>query len=208
MADTIYQVLAKIQYGLKAPKSQYSSFGKHTYRSCEDILTALKPHLHDNGAYLVFDDVITVIGERQYVKSVAKLGLVEGSFNDIVSADGYAREPECKPKMDESQTTGSAITYARKYALGALLLIDDTKDADTLENGGKRRKVTDGDHFRKKVISFLTLAANLTDVTETFEQFKDEATELSMLDWLRSEANKTVAIITEEKDMDNRGSNS
>lgn len=121
--------LTKIQSELKAPKNQYNKFGNYHYRSAEDILEAVKPLLLKYGAELTICDEICEIGGRIYVKAVCKYR--EG--NDGVTVNAYAREPENKKGMDDSQITGTASSYARKYALNGLFLIDDTKDADTNE---------------------------------------------------------------------------
>lgn len=119
--------LTEIQKRLKAPKSNYNSFGKYNYRSCEDILEAVKPLLGDNT--LTLSDEVVQIGDRIYVKATAVFR--DGATETRVSA--FAREAESKKGMDESQVTGTASSYARKYALNGLFLIDDTKDADTDE---------------------------------------------------------------------------
>jgi hypothetical protein len=120
--------LAKIQAALKAPKSQTNSFGKYKYRSCEDILEAVKPLL--DGALLTLSDNIIVVNDRFYVEATAQF--IDGEFSTMVKA--FAREPFAKKGADESQITGMASSYARKYALNGLFLIDDTKDADTVDN--------------------------------------------------------------------------
>jgi len=118
------KILTEIQQKLKAPKNQFNSFGKYNYRSCEDILEAVKPLL--NGATLTISDEIINVGDRYYVKATATLK--HGEEWETVTA--FAREEENKKGMDASQITGSASSYARKYALNGLFLIDDTKDAD------------------------------------------------------------------------------
>lgn len=123
--------LIQIQQKLKAPKGQYNSFGKYKYRSQEDILEAVKPHLASVGATLTVSDDLQYIGDRYYVKATAILYDESGEVIEQVSA--YAREEEIKKGMDGSQITGTASSYARKYALNGLFLIDDTKDADTDE---------------------------------------------------------------------------
>lgn len=123
--------LIMIQQGLKAPKGQYNSFGKYKYRSCEDILEAVKPLLAEQACILTIQDEIVLIGERYYVKAVATLTNSEGQSH---ATSAYAREPEEKKGMDDSQITGMASSYARKYALNGLFCIDDTKDADTMDN--------------------------------------------------------------------------
>lgn len=121
--------LSAIQMELKAPKGQYNSFGKYSYRSCEDILEAVKPLLSKNGLTLLLTDEPVAVGNRVYIKATARL--IGGEDNIEVTA--YAREPEDKKGMDTSQVTGTASSYARKYALNGLFLIDDEKDADTDE---------------------------------------------------------------------------
>ena len=122
--------LASIQMELKAPKGQYNSFGKYAYRSCEDILEAVKPLLAKHGLTLMLMDKPVAVGSRIYIEATAKL---MGGSEDAVEVTAYAREPDDKKGMDASQITGTASSYARKYALNGLFLIDDTKDADTDE---------------------------------------------------------------------------
>lgn len=121
--------LRKIQQELKAPKGQFNKFGGYHYRSAEDILEAVKPLLAKAKAELILSDEIVEVGGRVYVKATALLS--DGEQQAKVTA--YAREPEDKKGMDASQITGTASSYARKYALNGLFLIDDTKDADTDE---------------------------------------------------------------------------
>lgn len=126
----IFQKLGKIQQELKAPKSQYNSFGKYKYRSCEDILEAVKPICGNYSAVLVLSDTLENIGDRYYIKATATLYDLDGAS---ISNTAYAREDFEKKGMDGSQITGTASSYARKYALNGLFNIDDTKDADTDE---------------------------------------------------------------------------
>jgi len=125
---TLTEKLAGIQRELNAPKGQHNKFGGYNYRSCEDILQAVKPLL--DGLSLVISDDIKVIGERVYVQATATITDGENSL----STTAFAREALTKKGMDESQITGSASSYARKYALNGLLLIDDNKDADSRDN--------------------------------------------------------------------------
>lgn len=168
------QKVGDIQHKLKAPKGQYNSFGKYNYRSCEDILEGVKPLLKEHNLALLIDDEIVQIGERYYVKATAKI--TDG--REIVSATAYAREPDTKKGMDESQITGATSSYARKYALNALLCIDDTKDADTMDNSKKPQQQT-----QETVYNWQTLKARATQggiseeelvhyVTETFKVSK------------------------------------
>ena len=130
----IYEKLMKVQQELKAPKGQYNSFGKYKYRSCEDILEAVKPLLEKNKLTLTLTDTIVPASEnRFYVKATAKLIDIENEEISIIENTAFAREDAEKKGMDGSQITGTASSYARKYALNGLFLIDDTKDADTDE---------------------------------------------------------------------------
>lgn len=124
--------LLNIQKELKVPKNAYNSFGKYNYRSCEDILEDLKPVLVKVKATLQISDTIEVIGDRYYVKATASL--MDTESDECIENVAYARESDDKRGMDASQVTGATSSYARKYALNGLFLIDDTKDADTDEN--------------------------------------------------------------------------
>lgn len=125
---SVYSKLIAVQAKLKAPKSQYNSFGKYYYRNCEDIMEALKPLLSENGCTLFMQDDVTFIEGRFYVK--AKAVFVDIETGETVEAVGMAREEDDKKGMDGSQITGAASSYARKYCLNGLFLIDDTKDSD------------------------------------------------------------------------------
>jgi len=130
MSDKKTPVIAMIQNEVKVPKGQENSFGHYNYRSCEDILEVVKPVLLKHDSYILIYDKIISIDGRYYVQAIATLMTPDGEY----TASAYAREPNEKKKgMDESQTTGAASSYARKYALNGLLCIDDTKDADTDE---------------------------------------------------------------------------
>lgn len=133
-----------IQAELKAPKGQFNSFGKYKYRSCEDIVEAAKPVLFKHGCHLNLSDDVVQVGERIYVKSTAAVIKLDRTTTDdgsvimgniiIGSSTAFARESLDKKGMDDSQITGTASSYARKYALNGLFAIDDTKDADTDEH--------------------------------------------------------------------------
>lgn len=135
----IYEKLNKIQTELKAPKGQYNSFGKYKYRSCEDILEAIKPFLIETKTVLTINDEIVFIGNRFYVKATAVLTDCENE-NSFIHNTAFAREDDSKKGMDGSQITGASSSYARKYALNGLFAIDDTKDADTDENAKQQGK--------------------------------------------------------------------
>lgn len=121
--------LIQIQKKLNAPKGQYNSFGKYKYRSCEDILAAVKPLLAETETTLTLHDEMLLVGNRYYVKATATLTSKDGL---TVQTTAFAREEDAKKGMDASQVTGAASSYARKYALNGLFAIDDTKDADSL----------------------------------------------------------------------------
>ena len=127
----IYASLMAVQAELKAPKNQRNNFGKYNYRSCEDIVEAVKPLLKDNGLFLNMSDEVVLVGDRYYVKAtVSVTDIVTG---ESVQTSALAREAAQKKGMDESQVTGTASSYARKYALNGLFAIDDNRDADTDE---------------------------------------------------------------------------
>lgn len=127
-----YQRLTKLQNELKAPKNQFNKFGNYKYRSCEDIVEAVKPLLEKYNLSLTITDEIVLIGDRYYVKATARLIGTTSSGGEI-STTAYARESKDRKGMDDSQITGATSSYARKYALNGLFAIDDTKDADTDE---------------------------------------------------------------------------
>ena len=136
---TMIKNLVNIQNELKAPKSNFNSFGKYRYRSAEDILTGVKPILSKYGCQMTITDDIVFIGSRFYIK--ATVTITDGDGNSE-SVSAYAREDESKKGMDGSQVTGASSSYARKYALNGLFLIDDTKDADTDEFANQQTKET------------------------------------------------------------------
>lgn len=127
----INEKLSAIQTQIKAPKNLYNKFGEYYYRNAESILESAKPYLKELGLFLTINDSIEVIGERYYIKATAIL--VDCETGESIAVSAYAREALEKPKMDASQITGSTSSYARKYALNGLFLLDDTKDADTDE---------------------------------------------------------------------------
>ena len=132
MAETqnLTQKLLNVQRDLKAPKGQFNNFGKYKYRSAEDILEAVKPLNAREGILLTISDEPMFIGDWHYIKATASI--TDGKDTHIVTA--FARESQAKKGMDDSQITGTASSYARKYALNGMYLIDDTKDADTNEH--------------------------------------------------------------------------
>lgn len=129
--------MLEIQKSLKAPKGQWNDFAKYNYRSCEDIVEAVKPLLAQFGYHLILSDKMIEVGGRIYVEATASVMKAESV---IGTASASAREPEAKKGMDESQITGAASSYARKYALNGLFAIDDTKDADSVDNSQHEQK--------------------------------------------------------------------
>ena len=141
-------MLAKIQALIKAPKGQFNSFGKYKYRSCEDIVEAIKPVINPLGYYLTLSDEIVNIGNRFYVKATATLS----NGTETYSCSSYAREEEVKKGMDGSQVTGASSSYARKYALNGLFAIDDTKDSDST-NVGKDEPTPEEKYLLHKLLN-------------------------------------------------------
>lgn len=192
---SIQTKLNEIQTKLKAPKGQYNNFGKYKYRSLEDITEAVKPLLLIAGATLTLQDDIKEIGGRIYVEATATLTDIED--NSQVSVKAFARESETKKGMDDSQITGTASSYARKYALNGLFAIDDTKDADTDEYTARSKQTKPLTKERQAQAKPLTKeqkqeladlkikamekGANVNEELKgltTFEEFKNKLTKL------------------------------
>ena len=159
MSDFLKRV-GMAQAELKAPKNQYNSFGKYNYRSCEDILEAAKPINKKHGLVLLLTDKPVCIGQRYYIEATARLYDIESE--QFIEATASAREADTKKGMDDSQVTGTASSYARKYALNGLYNIDDTKDADT-------------DAYKKQTTTNTTDAPEYkcADCGKPFEAFRD-----------------------------------
>lgn len=154
-----------IQSELKVPKGQMNTFGNYKYRSCEDILEAVKPLLKKYRVLLILGDQLENIGERYYVKAIAKLEDLDSENTLMVTA--FAREEEIKKGMDSSQITGASSSYARKYALNGLFGIDDEKDSDVTNNGkavAKKTKPT-----RKSPIDLINSAKTLAELKKIEE---------------------------------------
>lgn len=162
--------LAQIQSELKAPKGQRNTFGKYNYRSCEDILEAVKPLLQERGLVILITDDIVQIGERYYVRATATIYDSEGSY---ISNSALAREELKRSGMDASQITGATSSYARKYALNGLFAIDDTKDADATNKGQdepKPVKATAQPAFTDENRQALAKAQTVQELFETFSR--------------------------------------
>ena len=155
--------LLKIQSELKAPKNQINKFGGYNYRSCEDIFEALKPLLKQEELILRVTDELVNVGERYYIKATAIL--TDGT--ETIENVGYAREEETKKGMDGSQITGASSSYARKYALNGLFLIDDVKDSDTTNTA--ERKIT-----KEQINSIQSLGIDLAKMLEYYKISKIE----------------------------------
>jgi hypothetical protein len=167
--------LIEIQSKLKAPKSQVNKFGNYKYRNLDDINEAVKPLLAEQNCTLILSDNIEQVGERIYVKATATL---TNSKNESVTVTAFAREAEFKKGMDDSQITGTASSYARKYALNGLFAIDDTKDADSMDNKTKapQKKIP----FKSFAELNRTLSSFAECVTnQDFETAKETAGEMS-----------------------------
>jgi len=166
--------LVKIQSELKAPKNQRNNFGKYNYRSCEDILEAVKPLANKEGCVVLLSDEVKVISDRIYVCATATLWKDD---DNQINVTAWAREPLIQKGMNEAQITGSASSYARKYALNGLFAIDDTKDADATNTHGKKvtkAKLTD-EQFNK------ALLANKEQIQAVIKKFDLDDSQLKQL---------------------------
>lgn len=160
--------LAQIQSELKAPKGQRNDFGKYNYRSCEDILEAVKPLLKERGLAIFITDNIVQIGERYYVRATAA---IYDSDGNSISNSAFAREELKRTGMDASQITGATSSYARKYALNGLFAIDDTKDADATTKGQdepKPAKATAQPTFTDEIRTALAKTKTVQELVEAF----------------------------------------
>jgi hypothetical protein len=166
--------LAAIQAELKAPKGNFNSFGKYKYRSCEDIVEAVKPLLADHRYHLILTDDVVAVLDRVYVKATATIW--KGA-EVIGQATAFARESLDKKGMDDSQITGTASSYARKYALNGLLAIDDTKDADTDEHTAQRNKPTKAGKVDPIISQMLHGCTNIDELRAVWKALSPEQRE-------------------------------
>lgn len=203
---TIYEKLSAIQSELKAPKSQYNSFGKYNYRNCEDILEAVKPLCAKYKAVSVMGDEVIQIGERYYIKSTARL--IDLESDGVVENTAYAREEAEKKGMDGSQVTGASSSYARKYALNGLFAIDDTKDSDTTNNGGreatKAQAVEKTEEFKRLTKSELVQVYGVKNAEATIAWFEKKFG-IVFKDWDKKATEAARAKLTEQKEKQKRG---
>nr|DAS48503.1 MAG TPA: ERF superfamily protein [Caudoviricetes sp.] len=185
----IYEKLLKAQVELKAPKGQYNSFGKYKYRSCEDILEALKPVLDKFKLTLFIKDDVIEVNTRNYVKATIVLVNIEKP-DEIIETSALAREEETKKGMDGSQITGASSSYARKYALNGMFMIDDTKDSDSTNTHGKDEvKKTTETEF-KKAIDMINALANTEEKSEKVFDMIEKFNKNSLLDCTIEELKK------------------
>lgn len=195
--------LSRIQAELKAPKSQRNNFGNYNYRSCEDILEAVKPLLAREGLVLTITDSIEMVGNRYYVKATATV--TDGEKNFTTTA--FAREAENKKGQDESQITGSSSSYARKYALNGLFCIDDTRDADTMDNTEKPKAAPKAprkaDSLRAIAAAAKELGATPDDLKEVMRRHYNKASSNELTDAEAADMEKNfVSYVAEVKDDD------
>ena len=203
----IYEKLLKAQVELKAPKGQYNSFGKYKYRSCEDILEALKPVLDKLKLTLFISDEIVEVGGsykvskkdetvesegRKYVKATITLVNIEKP-DEIIKTSALAREEETKKGMDGSQITGASSSYARKYALNGMFMIDDTKDSDSTNTHGKEEK-TEVER-KKEAIEAINKLADTEEKTEKVFDMIAKFNKNSLLDCTPEELKKVYTEI-------------
>lgn len=203
----IYEKLLKAQVELKAPKGQYNSFGKYKYRSCEDILEALKPVLDKLKLTLFISDEIVEVGGsyklekkdetvetvgRKYVKATITLVNIEKP-DEIIKTSALAREEEAKKGMDGSQITGASSSYARKYALNGMFMIDDTKDSDSTNTHGKEEK-TEAER-KKEAIEAINKLADTEEKTEKVFDMIAKFNKNSLLDCTPEELKKVYTEI-------------
>lgn len=169
MADkTFTERVIAVQSQLKAPKNQWNDFGGYYYRNSEDILEAVKPLLKAEGLLLTITDDIVMIGDRFYIKATATLTDGERTLSN----QAFAREPVERAKMTDSQVTGAASSYARKYALNGLLAIDDTKDTDTFNNGKNTGTTKDADKGKEKAIKEAKNAPDLAALSAIYKKYE------------------------------------
>lgn len=173
---TFTDKVIEIQLNLKAPKSQFNKFGGYKYRKCEDILEAVKPLLAEQGLYLTINDDIIMVGDRYYIKATATI--TDGKQS--LSNTAFAREEDNKKGMDASQVTGTASSYARKYALNGLLAIDDTQDADTMDNSQPTKAKAEAPD-KAKIIADVYAAKTVDEIGRIFKSVPSLAKDTELI---------------------------
>ena len=180
----VSQKLMAIQTHIKAPKNLYNSFGKYKYRNAESICEAVKPFLTKENASLLLTDEIVEVGGRIYVKSTAIF--TDNDTGEFVSTSAFAREPKDKKGMDDSQITGTASSYARKYALNGLFLLDDAKDADAEECYEQTKEDTfEAKRLRPVIEELARIGYTTTSICKTYKLNSiEEMSDLQIKDFL------------------------
>lgn len=187
---TIHETHSKIIKEIKAPKDLKNNFGNYSYRNVESIYEAVKPLLEKNKLSLTLSDTLELVGNRIYIKATATLTNEKG---ESVSVSAYAREQETKKGMDEAQITGSASSYARKYALGGLFLLDDNKDIDSQDNTQEGATKPKQDNA-KIIISELTkLGLSMADIKNFMEASNYKSTDKDVMAYLVANLDKLKA---------------
>jgi len=186
--------LLKIQAELKSPKNQKNTFGNYNYRSCEDILEAVKPLCVKHNCCLTLSDEIVEVGGRIYVKAIARIEDNEKGSDFMVQSLAFAREAEIQKGMSEPQITGSASSYARKYALNGLFLIDDTKDADFHNDSKPEPKKETKEHGNQKAILEII---NKTDTIKALDLLVQQRTVKTWTEAELKEQNDLMDVVRE-----------
>ena len=173
----VYKKLLKIQKDLKVPKNQYNKFGKYYFRSCEDIMEAVKPILAKHNCAMRVGDELVVKGDRYYIK--ATVTIIDLDSGDMTQNSAYAREAQDKKGMDKSQITGTASSYARKYALDGLFALDESKDADATNKHGKDKKNSNGSNGNNSELITEETDQKINDLLQKFydkagDQYSDK----------------------------------
>ena len=191
-------IISEIQSELKSPKSQTNKFGNYKYRSCEDIVEAVKPLLKAHGCHLNITDEIISVSERVYVKATATIYMDD---KVVSQASACAREPLERKGMDASQLTGATSSYARKYALNGLLAIDDTKDADSMDNTQPtfRWKKGEKDEAYKRTMDYL-LAGDEQGLKEVLSDYAEPEHKIALWGLFNSKERASIkSMLTEDK---------
>ncbi len=192
--NKLHQKLVYIQQNLKAPKKQHNNFGNYDFRSCEDILEAVKPLLGD--CTLTISDEVVNLGDRFYIKATVKL--TDGTSE--ITNFAFARESEDKKGMDDSQITGATSSYARKYALNGLFAIDDNKDSDTTNNGRQEKTDEPASEAQRKMI-FAVAKQKGIDAEKAKETIKEYYKLDSFEKLTKSQAKKAIDSLLKKPDV-------
>lgn len=190
---TIHEKMMKIQTTLKAPKNLFNSFGDYKYRNAEGILEAVKPLLAENKLSMYISDDVQAVNDRVYVKATVSIFDIE--TGESVMATASAREALNKKGMDDSQITGTASSYARKYALNGILLLDDTKDADTDENQKERTARANKQEQKKNKEKLDQMKISLVKQKTLLDLCEDEKFDINKI--LKSYKHESIKDITE-----------